>query len=232
MKTPQRSPTLRLRRSALLEDPPKRGRAARYHHGDLRRALVAAAVALLRRRGGKALTLREAARRAGVSQTAPYRHFRNKEALLAAVAEEGFRSLKKAIAAAAAAAHGPFAKLRATSVAYVRFAADHPQHYRVMFSPDVRGSRNPPLREAAVDAFSQLMEVIVEGAGTARAGGDDLGARALAAWALVHGLALLAVDDQLPPVVRTRFPLDRLAEGVTRVLFEGLGRVDPSPSDV
>jgi AcrR family transcriptional regulator len=204
-------------------------RAGRYHHGDLRRALLAAAVGILRRRGGKALTLREAARRAGVSQTAPYRHFRDKEALLAAVAEDGFRSLRDAIGAAGSAPE-PFAKLRAMSVAYVRFAAEHPQHYRVMFSPEVRGSRHPPLREAAVSAFSELLPPIVEGLGIADASSDEVGARAMAVWALVHGLSLLAIDDQVPPIVKERVPLDRLTEAVARVLVEGLGRAPAPPA--
>src|SRR5262245_15925640 len=94
-----------------------------YHHGNLRPALVAAATELLEREGPLGVTLRGAARRAAVSQAAPYRHFADKGALLAAVAEEGFRTLASTMTAAARRAHDPLAALDAMAVAMVRFAA-------------------------------------------------------------------------------------------------------------
>src|SRR6267143_2730049 len=94
-------------------------RPKRYHHGDLPRALLDAALRIVETQGTEALTLRAAARSAGVSQAAPYRHFTNKEAILAAVAEEGFRSLMTAIAHAAVLADSPLQRLRAVGLAYV-----------------------------------------------------------------------------------------------------------------
>ena len=111
-------------------------RRTAYHHGDLRAALVRAATALLDTEGPLGVTLRGAARGAGVSQAAPYRHFSDKSALLAAVAEDGFRRLRHAIARAARThARDPVAALRAMAIAVVRFAAAHPSHYRLMSGP-------------------------------------------------------------------------------------------------
>src|SRR4051794_27635084 len=121
-----------------------------YHHGDLQRALVDAAVALLAEGGAAAVTLREVARRAGVTHAAPYRHFADKAALLAAVAEEGFRALHDAVARAGAEApDDPLARLAASGQAYLRFAMSHPAHYRVMFGPDVAAREHPELEGAA-----------------------------------------------------------------------------------
>src|SRR6266852_2916030 len=112
-------------------------RPNRYHHGDLPRALLDAALHIVETQGTQALTLRAAARLAGVSQTAPYRHFANKEAILAAVAEEGFRSLMAAMAHAAVLADSPLQRLRAVGLAYVTFATHHSSHFRVMFGREM-----------------------------------------------------------------------------------------------
>src|SRR5712692_6190825 len=98
-------------------------RTKRYHHGDLPRALLDAALRIVEMQGTAALTLRAAARLAGVSQAAPYRHFANKEAILAAVAEDGFRSLMAAMRhAVGAVGDSPLARLRAVGLGYVTFA--------------------------------------------------------------------------------------------------------------
>src|SRR5436190_23943930 len=121
---------------------------APYHHGDLRRALIREALALVAEKGVAGLTLRETARRAGVSQTAPYRHFPDKEALLAAVAEGGFRRLGEAMTRAARPHRAnPARALEAMAIAVVRFAAHHGAHYRLMCGPAVRGRNHPGLRE-------------------------------------------------------------------------------------
>ncbi|MBW2257316.1 MAG: TetR/AcrR family transcriptional regulator, partial [Deltaproteobacteria bacterium] len=116
----------------------QRKRRGSYHHGDLRRALVDAALLLIERSGASGVTLRGAARLAGVSQTAPYRHFSDKRALLAAVAEQGFQSLSTQLREASASHEGdPMGRLRALGVAYVHFAQAQPSHFRVMFGPQV-----------------------------------------------------------------------------------------------
>jgi AcrR family transcriptional regulator len=202
------------------------GRSA-YHHGNLRAALVTAATGLLAD-GPLGVTLRGAARRAGVSQAAPYRHFSDKSALLAAVAEDGFHRLRRAIVRAARPhRRNPVAALRAMAMAVVRFAAAHPSHYRLMCGPAVRGRDHPALRDAAVAAWQLLSQAIADcqRAGRIRAG--DPVELAFALWCTVHGLAVLAVDEQIPADVLRTVPLDELAEHATRCLLEGLA---PRPS--
>jgi len=165
-----------------------------YHHGRLAEALIAAGVALLEERGAGALSLRAAARRAGVSHAAPYRHFRDRDALLAAVAAEGFRRLDAALARAAAADED---EAPALAEAYVAFALDHPGLYRLMFGPCVAGREDDPvLAAAAAAAYGRLAA-----AGARRLAGrpeaPPPGLFALAAWSLVHGLASLLLDGRL-----------------------------------
>jgi AcrR family transcriptional regulator len=108
-----------------------------YHHGNLRRALIDAALGLIEKEGPASLSLREVARRAGVSTAAPYRHFPSREALLAAVAEEGFRLLGDEIRRAIAAHDDAPRCLGEAGIAYVLFAAAHPSRYNVMLSPEL-----------------------------------------------------------------------------------------------
>jgi len=192
-----------------------------YHHGNLRAALVRAATELLAAEGPLGVTLRGAARKAGVSQAAPYRHFQDKEALLAAVAEEGFRGISRAGAGAAGPRRDPASALVAIAVAYVRYAVDHPAHYRLMFAPDVRGRAHPALREAAESAWTLFTGAIerCQRAGLIRS--DDPPALAFVVWAMLHGLSMLLVDRQLPPRVRA-LPVDSVVEFATRLLLEGL----------
>lgn len=194
----------------------------RYHHGNLRQALLDAARDLVEREGAEALTLRAAARRAGVSQAAPYRHFADKRALLAGVAEEGFRALADGMRRAAAAhAADPLGRLQALGLAYVGFATGHPSHFRVMFGRELADrSPYPSLEEAAAEAFGLLVDGVAEcqRAGHVRAGEPrDL---ALAAWSAIHGLSALVVDGQLLRLeAREAY---ELAQSVTTALFLGL----------
>ena len=159
-----------------------------YHHGDLRAALLHSAGNILEKEGVEGLKLREVARQAGVSHTAPYRHFPERESLLAALAADGYAMLGKAQREAASASG-----LRGMGEAYVRFALDHPQRFRLMFGGTVQISKHPALREIATRTFEGL-----SGALSARTPGAP-GARdaSLAAWALVHGLAQLLLGDRI-----------------------------------
>ena len=126
----------------------------RYHHGDLRPALIAAATTLVEENGVGAVSLREAARRVGVSAPAIYRHFANKDSLLAAVAAEGFRDLGAALAAASRSERDP---LSAMGMAYVRFALSRRGVFRLMFGPELAKRANfPELKSAADQAFQWL----------------------------------------------------------------------------
>ena len=169
------------------------------------------------------VTLRGAARRAGVSQTAPYRHFPDKGALLAAVAEQGFRRLGRAMTHAARShATDPVRALEAMAVALIGFAATHGAHYRLMCGPAVRGRDHPALHDAAFAAWKLLTEALerCQKGGRIRAG--QPAAFAFVLWCLVHGFATLLVDEQIPPPVLEAMPTEQLARMTTRVLFAGL----------
>jgi len=191
-----------------------------YHHGDLRRALIDRAVELISQKGASAFTLREVARRAGVSHTAPYRHFADKDALLAAVAEEGFRALHQRSAdAAQAASEHPMLRFASAGETYVLFAIDKPAHFKVMFAGV--GLDDEALRTAADAAFEQLVDevLIAQRAGVIRQG--DARSIALASWSMVHGLATLVVDGALP---EDKFGgPEQIRAAIVPLIFSGIG---------
>jgi AcrR family transcriptional regulator len=165
-----------------------------YHHGNLRRALLDASLALFAERGSFDFTLRELARKAGVTHNAPYRHFAGKAELLAALRDEGSAMLDETCKARLAGAKEPRGRVRALGEAYVRFALAHPHHFRLVLHNPLGGDSPPP-----GEAFVLLRTTLAEGqkAGAVR---DDLSARelALGAWSLVHGLASLLVEGNVP----------------------------------
>lgn len=166
-----------------------------YHHGDLRSALIRTALVVAEEEGADAVTLRHVARRAGVSHAAPYHHFADRAALVAAVAEEGFRQLAVAAEQGRSSSQEPRHQLFEAGVAYVVFAVENPEHFRLMFSREVADtSPYPGLQGAARDAKAVMERAVSEGAGE-RADSIDV----VAAWALVHGLATLLIDEQLGP---------------------------------
>ena len=168
-------------------------RARAYHHGDLEAALLGAAGKILEKEGVEALKFREVARRTGVSHNAPYRHFRGREALLAALAVEGFALLGEAQRAAAAASG-----LRGMGEAYVRFALAHPQRFRLMFGGQIRIATHARLREVATKAFDALSGALAAQLPEAQGAGDA----SIAAWALVHGLAQLLLGERISAAAR------------------------------
>lgn len=195
-----------------------------YHHGDLRAALIEAGLAILAQEGARALTVRAAARRAGVSHNAPYRHFADKTALLAAIAQEGFEALandlERARAGAGATAR---AQLEETGWAYVRYALAHPDHLRVMFGgliPDFEA--HPDLAAVGGRAFTVLVEVLQSGQTRGEVADGDPRQLAQTAWGMVHGLALLLIDHQIP--TSDAAERERLIRLSLRQSYEGLGR--------
>lgn len=181
---------------------PKARSKAAYHHGDLRQALIDAVLAIIvEDRDAANVSLREVARRVGVSQAAPYRHFADKDALLEAVAEEGFQQLLKALAIDAGSEPNPLVRLQASGVAYVKFAIAHPAHYRVMFSTfRVEQGTYSSLNAAAGEAFAVMVDAISAGQAMGGIQAGDPRQLAWITWSLVHGLALLLIDRQLPIV--------------------------------
>src|SRR5882762_8879130 len=153
-----------------------------YHHRDLRTALLRAAGKRFEKQGITSLSVREAARRVGVSHNAPYRHFADREALLAALAAQGFEMLGQAMRGQTG---------RGMGEAYVRFALQYPQRFRLMFGGQVALEKYPRLRAAASSAFDQLQAAFSGYAVEPRVA-------AAAAWSLVHGLSHLILDGHFP----------------------------------
>jgi AcrR family transcriptional regulator len=205
--------------------PRPRSAARPYHHGDLRQALVDAAIQILRKEGPDGLTLRAVARAAGVSQAAPYRHFKDRRALVAAVAEDGFRRLGSAMATKSS---GPKKSsprtageaLRQLAVQYVKFAHAHPAEYRVMFGEELApGKENPELRASSRAVFDLLSGGIaaLQQRGIIRKGDPDT--IAVGAWAMMHGLTMLSLDRHATVAGRS---IDDLVAAVTDLLMNGM----------
>jgi AcrR family transcriptional regulator len=200
---------------------PVKRRPGRYHHGDLRRALLLEAVRTIHAGGAAALTLRGVGDRLGVSRTALYRHFADKQALLDEVAAEGFRMLRGALQEAWG--RGGRAGFDAMGIAYVHFALTHPSHYRVMFGGVAAQREAGPDPDGVADdtdAFQVLVDAIVAEQTAGRVGREDPQALALYIWAMVHGVAMLALDGLLPPPTTpdalARLAIARLHGGIDR----------------
>lgn len=179
-----------------------------YHHGNLRQALLEAAAALVAERGPEGFTLLDAARACGVSASAPYKHFSDKAALLAALAQEGGEKLNQALGAAWGGGQpSPAEAFLRIGGAYLAFARDWPGHYGAMFRPGAA----PPAQ--ALNAGSPLGQALAAlGVGSAAAGEV-----ALQVWALSHGLASLSRAGLLP------VPAEQLIDSGVGRLLRGLG---------
>ncbi|MBT0771228.1 TetR/AcrR family transcriptional regulator [Kineosporia sp. J2-2] len=158
-----------------------------YHHGDLRRALIEAAAEVIAENGTDTLSLRDLARRAGVSHAAPGHHFGDRAGLMTAVATEGFRMLADDLDRA-----GNFSDM---GLRYVQFALRHPGHFAVMFRPDATHAEDEEFQAAAERTMVQLHE----GAAGAFATPEGERVPALAAWSLVHGMATLLLSGAMKP---------------------------------
>lgn len=210
------------------ERPP--GKPDGYHHGDLRAALIDATDRILAESGIEGFSLRDAARRAGVSPGAPAHHFGNASGLLTAVAVLAYRELR--IYLDRADRHGtPEAWLRALATQYVRFALDHPGRFRLMFRKDLINRADPGYKEASTLALGCFAEAAaarqgrpVEAVFAERAFGP-----VLAAWATAHGIAHLALEEKMAGILDADDPrrdfLDRLLPSIVADAWP-----DPSPS--
>jgi len=156
-----------------------------YHHGNLRTTLVRAAIDTIVETGAAGMSLREVARRAGVTHTAATYHFGDKRGLLTAVAADGYRRLADELVLARD--RGSFLDV---GVAYVRFAISHPAHFEVMFQPSLHDPDDTGLRDAKRDAAAVLFE--------SRDPDDRRAVEGVAAWSIVHGLATLWLNGNLP----------------------------------
>lgn len=169
-----------------------------YHHGNLPRALLDAALLVLSEQGVAALSLREVARRAGVSHAAPAHHFKDKTGLLTALAAEGFEKFRLALEAGRdAAGDTALARFAATGHAYVRFAIDHPQHFELMFRHELIDIANPALMESGRRAYEVLLRAVEAAQKDGLAPHLSVDVVATGAWAFGHGMATLWLGGNL-----------------------------------
>jgi AcrR family transcriptional regulator len=200
-----------------------------YHHGDLRRTLIETALELVTEEQDWAFSLREVARRAGVSHHAPYNHFPEKLDLLAATAAVGFERLRDGMRRAMVGIDDADALLVAIWRTYVRLGLENPALYRLMFGPalSAAGSAARPTvaKAAGAEARGVLEEVILRGArsgafAVAADNPEDVALAALSAWSAAHGVTMLVIDKVPPP----NLAVDAIIEGLLRVVVTGLRR--------
>ncbi len=199
--------------------PPERS----YHHGNLKQALLAAAVKVIGKVGPRAFTLREVARLAKVSHNAPYRHFQDKDELLAAVAAQGFDRLADSMITAAAPAGNALDALRLSGRGYVQFALEWPEHFSVMFEYCDSLDSYPDYAASGQRAFQVLLDNIAAAQKAGQLPAVDARMLALTAWSMVHGIAKLAIGHRLP--FKTEDAVLEFTTFATRALNDGLTRV-------
>jgi AcrR family transcriptional regulator len=203
-----------------------------YHHGDLQRAIVGAALEVLSESQSTEFSLRELARRAGVSHNAPYKHFADKRELLAAVSAVGFELLAQRMAEAMEGLTSPRAQLSAMARDYVRHGVENPALYRLMFGGYLTGPDDgrPAIEIAAADKTKALLAgAILDGALGRRFPNTPRNERKIAGailvfWSQMHGLTLLLIDRLVGPSGKT----DQLIESVLQGMLDGLATKIPA----
>lgn len=206
---------------------PKPVKKPSYHHGDLRRALVEETISVLEADGAADFSLRDLARRLGVSHGAPSHHFKDKAALMDAIATEGFRGLADALVEAQSLPVSPAERLAASGVAYVKFAVSHRAHVRTMFGKSPSDQPSEACVAESVRAYATLVSLTRDALGPG-ASEADVRTVTFASWSSVHGLALLWLEGEGP--VRftsggTEEGLLALATDVSRFLSIAASRV-------
>lgn len=194
----------------------------RYHHGDLRRALLEAAGRLLEEGGAATLSLREAARMSGVSRTAPYRHFPDKESLLAALAAEGFRWLADSWRRAEVEGHNADRRLQLVAWDYVAFARDNPARFRLMFGDFIQDKEAyPEFQQAARESYRLLQEAVAQRLSQPDVEGCNVNLGAIGSWVVVHGIANLLIDNKLKGL-EDPAAQQQLVTALSRIFVTGL----------
>jgi AcrR family transcriptional regulator len=189
-----------------------------YHHGDLRRALIETALGMLQKDKSWQFTLREVARRAGVSHTAPYRHFPDKAALLAELARVGFDKMGEQLTAAIQGNLSIDEQLIAIAKAYIKFGTSNPALYHLMFSADAGEKEDVHLHERAMATLNVLITSLKRGQEDGTFKIRPIQGQAAACFAMVHGLTMLAINGLLLP---EKFGENSI-ESALATLLEGL----------
>jgi AcrR family transcriptional regulator len=200
-----------------------------YHHRDLRNALIQAGLEILAEDGASALDLRKVARKAGVSHTAPYRHFADKQTLVAAIIEIGFQHLTKQIKLTLQ--NTPInveAQLEGLAHGYVSFAQTNPWLMREMFSGlTIERRAFPDVHETAKTVYQLFVDVVKEGQVQGRIREGDPGELASVIWSMLHGMAILIIENQTHPYTDTTEGVERMIHMCIQMLYEGLGYEQP-----
>jgi AcrR family transcriptional regulator len=195
---------------------------AKYHHGDLRKVLIAIATDLLVEDGVQALSLRKIAQIAGVSHNAPYMHFADKESVLVAIAEEGFRLLSLNIEAAISlSANSTREQLIAASQAYVRFALGHPGHVQVMFRTFDQ-TKYPSLIENSQTSLNRLFDLVKSGQENGELNSGNTYAITKAIWAMVHGISAISIAYKTSLMTSTKSSSEDITAIFVSFLLDGL----------
>jgi AcrR family transcriptional regulator len=198
-----------------------------YHHGKLKEALVAAALALAQEVGVEGVTVREAARRAGVSSAAPFRHFPDREALMAAVAAEALRRFRVEIdvALGEAPAGDPLARFRAMGLAYIRWALGNPAHFTIISSRNLFDfERSEAVSDDNAEIISMVESALAEAAELGLLGSADLKLLQIAGRALVYGFARMVIDGHLPRWKVDAADVPALAEDLLDLFIGAIAR--------
>lgn len=197
-----------------------------YHHGDLRYALIQAGLEMLAEGGAAALELRKVARRAGVSHAAPYRHFVDKQALIAAINEEGFRQLAQRIRnTLRESSDDSLEQLQAIARAYVLFARENPWLMREMYSGlSIEREAFPSLQSASKAVFHIYAEVVERGQEQGSIVEGDPAALAGVLWSVLHGVAILVIENQMRPYADGPEGAEYVTRFAVQMLYEGIGR--------
>ncbi len=195
-----------------------------YHHGNLREALLSAALALIGERGPGGFSFAEIARAAGVSAAAPYRHFRDRDALIAEVSRAGFDLFADQLAAAYNGGKpSPVAALNACGRAYLQFARSNPAYYAAMFEHGAAPLPDAALIAASDRAFGVLREAAEAVVATAKAPRPPALMVALHIWAFSHGVASLFVGGARGPQRRLPMSAEDLLEAGVLIYLQSLG---------
>ena len=193
-----------------------------YHHGNLKNALIQAGIEILAEEGVTGLSLRRVAKRAGVSHTAPYSHFADKQALVAAISTEGYRKLFEQLTLAELEfGSDPLKKLVEVAWCYVQFAVNDPAHFKITFSGVIEKEKDyPAFVDISQQSFAFIVEMVTEcqSASILRAGPSDLIAVHL--WGAIHGFATLLIEDQLSSAVIETYALRKMLISMLNLMSE------------